>query len=221
MKKSYASHGQDLILRWLMESTTHGNFLDIGAYHPIVDSNSYLFYELGWRGIAIEPNSNFQEEWSSLRPRDIFINKAFALEEFATYYVHPTLPTLNSTSAMPIYSKGFECSSEEIEVRQIAGISGAEVARINSFYDFLSLDVEGHEEIILHNLLNSGVRFDLAIIECNKLNMMSDLNTNSIIRLCERFELRPISKLPHDLIFVRMGGKYDKRFPRNMLSHIS
>lgn len=32
-----------------------GVYVDIGAYHPISDSNTYALYQRGWHGLAIDP----------------------------------------------------------------------------------------------------------------------------------------------------------------------
>jgi hypothetical protein len=45
--------GDVLLLNWLRED--HGTYIDVGAGHPIQDSNTYGLYRRGWRGILIDP----------------------------------------------------------------------------------------------------------------------------------------------------------------------
>jgi len=48
--------------------------VDIGAYHPKLFSNTYLFYKKGWRGICVDPNPQMEKLYGQARPRDIFVN---------------------------------------------------------------------------------------------------------------------------------------------------
>ena len=52
--KSYSQEGEDLILSRYFDGQREGFFIDVGAFHPIRFSNTYLFYRLGWSGINIE-----------------------------------------------------------------------------------------------------------------------------------------------------------------------
>lgn len=54
MKKYSQNNEQDIILKYF-EGQTLGTYLDIGAYDPEVFSNTRALYELGWRGVLVEP----------------------------------------------------------------------------------------------------------------------------------------------------------------------
>ena len=84
-KRSFAQSGEDLIA-WgeIQGSKTQklknakqgqmGFYVDIGAYHPKLFSNTYLFYKKGWRGICVDPNPKMGEIFAKARPRDVFLN---------------------------------------------------------------------------------------------------------------------------------------------------
>jgi len=84
-KRSYAQSGEDLIA-WgeLQNSKTqelknskHGKmgfYVDVGAFHPKVFSNTYLFYKKGWRGLCVEPNPKMKKLFEKARPGDVFLN---------------------------------------------------------------------------------------------------------------------------------------------------
>jgi hypothetical protein len=42
---SYSQEGEDLILRRIFEHKQKGFYVDVGAYHPFLFSNTYIFYE--------------------------------------------------------------------------------------------------------------------------------------------------------------------------------
>jgi len=59
----YAMEGEDIILRSLLRKKTgEGSYFDIGSSEPILNSNTYLFYKRGWRGIAVD-GRDLVNEW--------------------------------------------------------------------------------------------------------------------------------------------------------------
>src|SRR5215470_302661 len=55
---TYSQFGEDLIISDLFNklSIDRVSYLDIGANNPSFVSNTYLFYERGFRGVLVEPN---------------------------------------------------------------------------------------------------------------------------------------------------------------------
>src|SRR5205085_2313829 len=52
---SFSSAGEDMILRHAIGSDKmEGFYVDVGAYHPVILSNTYFFYLNGWRGINLD-----------------------------------------------------------------------------------------------------------------------------------------------------------------------
>src|SRR5262245_1376507 len=78
--ESYSTEAEDLILQRLLfavlgkDPAETGFYLDIGAYHPLMGSNTHYFYRKGWRGINVEPNPQFMPDFQRERPEDITIN---------------------------------------------------------------------------------------------------------------------------------------------------
>ncbi len=87
---SFAQQGEDLIIKQLFGELGIANatYVDIGAHDPIRNSNSYLFYALGSRGVLIEPNPEYAEKLRKVRPRDTVIAKGVGVtgEPQADYY---------------------------------------------------------------------------------------------------------------------------------------
>src|SRR5262245_46395583 len=57
-QETYAQSGEDRIVYFILGylGVQRRDYLDIGAWEPIVNNNTYLFYRLGYRGVLIEPN---------------------------------------------------------------------------------------------------------------------------------------------------------------------
>jgi Methyltransferase FkbM domain len=68
---SCSQTGEDMIIRALLDHVREGFYVDIGAYHPVGFSNTYHFYQRGWRGLNIDANPGAMRLFERLRPRDI------------------------------------------------------------------------------------------------------------------------------------------------------
>src|SRR4051812_40394323 len=86
IETSYSQDGEDMLIWSLLRGTT-GTYIDVGAYHPVLYSNTYGLYRKGWKGIVIDANDRFRPLYRLLRPRDRFIHAAVGKEEKKrTYY---------------------------------------------------------------------------------------------------------------------------------------
>lgn len=94
---SYAQFGEDLFITTLLGyEKSHGIYVDAGCYHPIDYSNTYIFYQRGWHGIAIDPNPVYASEWQRYRPRDHFVLSAVSSSVGSmTYSMNKRYPAHN------------------------------------------------------------------------------------------------------------------------------
>ena len=54
---SYAQNGEDVVLDRAFAGIRDGFYVDAGASHPVMDSVTKHFYDLGWSGVNVEPLS--------------------------------------------------------------------------------------------------------------------------------------------------------------------
>jgi FkbM family methyltransferase len=212
-KKSYSQCGEDIIVKYLFDNIGifKPTYLDIGAHHPFYLSNTAIFYESGCTGINIEPDPNLFSSFLTNRNRDINLNIGIGLvNETADFYLI-NVPTLNtfSKSEAENYSKEGDFFIKEVKKIELNTLSFIlEKYCNNIFPDFLSLDAEGVDEIIIKNLesLNSkptiicietisfsqsgnGVKNNNIIeyLNQNGYLMYADTNINSIFILKEKW----------------------------------
>jgi hypothetical protein len=70
-KKFYGQTAEDAILmRYLPENK--GFYVDIGAGHPIIGSNTFALYLRGYVGLCVDPIHSNARLFKSFRPRDKF-----------------------------------------------------------------------------------------------------------------------------------------------------
>lgn len=66
--------GQDILIDKYLKQKINGYFLDIGASYAIQFSNSCFFErERKWKGVAVEHDIKYQDEWLIERPNSVFI----------------------------------------------------------------------------------------------------------------------------------------------------
>jgi hypothetical protein len=66
---------QDLIdiLNKVFKDKHTGTYIDIGAYDGVTDNVTNHFYEIGWRGVCIEPQTKYHKLGKEARPEDFWI----------------------------------------------------------------------------------------------------------------------------------------------------
>lgn len=158
---SFASAGEDMILRHLVGSDKRGGFyVDVGAFHPVRSSNTYFFYLQDWRGLNVEARPGSKELFDRVRPRDINVEAGVsgARGELTYHFIGPD-STMNSFDRGFLESIGMlgEVKREiPIQVYPLAEILDRQLPA-GQFIDFMNVDVEGHDLAVLRS--NDWARF--------------------------------------------------------------
>jgi FkbM family methyltransferase len=171
---SFSSAGEDMVLRHLLGSDKmSGFYIDVGAFHPTLFSNTYFFYLNGWRGINVEARPGSKPLFDKVRPRDINLEIAVSRTrgELTYYFIAEDSP-MNSFS--PDFLKQIQMLGH---VKQEIAIPTMPLAEIlerhlpkGQTIDFLNVDVEGHDLEVLES--NDWQRFrpKVIVVEDEGLN---------------------------------------------------
>jgi hypothetical protein len=218
-KMSYSYDGADLICANILRDVAGGTYIDIGANHPVDMNNTNYFYNLGWRGLAIDGNDEFQNLWSIYRPEDIF-NSALVSNtnkevQFTKYEDH-TMSTIDPTSENR-YSQRSNNVCIEREFRQsVTLFELKQEYLLNQEVHFLSVDVEGED---LNCLI--GARLDLwqpgLILVETKQASPYNLLDNDIVQFLTGLGFRMIAKTPLDAYFVYPDKPYLQWIPNSII----
>ena len=137
-----SEHGEEWIVRDFFQDKRGGFFVDVGANDYKLSSNTYyLDVELGWSGIAIEPQRQFAAGYAEHRPRTKF-RPFFVSDESnkeAKMYVSDATPLVTSASkdfTATFGNVGKELSAPTITLNDL--LAADEVTRI----DFMNIDIE-------------------------------------------------------------------------------
>lgn len=154
---SQSQNCEDIILDRLVNSLAgnkdnKGLYVDVGAHHPVRFSNTFRFYERGWRGINIDPLPNVMDVFNKYRSRDINLNIGCGEVEGEISYFsfeEPAYNTMDEAMANLYINNKVSILKEKIKVKVMP------LKRIFSMHlgkneiDFMDLDVESYELQVL------------------------------------------------------------------------
>ena len=172
MNLAFSSSGEDLWLRQYMKarfrSGRPGFYLDVGCNHPISTSNTYLFYVMGWHGVCVDANLQFETEFKSIRPRDTFVNAAVSDLGQSLYFAALNAPAGHKVSRVAMDPNDFPpnfTAPVEVPAMTLAEILRQHVAQ-GTVIDFMTIDIEDSELPALRSNDWSAYRPRVVFIEC-------------------------------------------------------
>lgn len=177
--KFYSQNGEDFLLWKFFNYKKEGFFIDVGAFDGKYLSNSFSFEQAGWKGICVEPNPEIYELLENNRIHSKNINsacldnnsiKSIMLKSESWGY----LSTINNSEEKELdikqrYKKrGFEFKGfKKINVPATTLNNIIEKYAINKEIDFISIDVEDAELLVLNGLDLKTVKPKVVILESN------------------------------------------------------
>jgi hypothetical protein len=164
-RKTYSMNGEDIFIDNYFKKKK-GFFVDVGAYHPLELSNTFLLHKKGWNGINIDINSLSIDYFNYVRPNDTNINIAVANKSLKkTIYYQKEKSALNTLN-LKIANKHF---SGNFQKKKINCDTLTSIIKKTKFKErkisFLNIDAEGSDFEVLKSLNLSKYRPKLICIE--------------------------------------------------------
>jgi len=151
---SYTRNFEDVMIGRALKAIEHGFYVDVGASHPVADSNTFALYERGWRGLAIEPQTVFNALWQQHRPFDKLLNVAVSNASGEMTLYKPSdygqMATLSVGLAQDYAQRGMTLSESTVSVETLSHL--LQQARGVGDIHLMSIDVEGAEREALLGL---------------------------------------------------------------------
>lgn len=158
--RSYAQDGEDLLLDELLGKKRAGFYIDVGAADFY--GNTQFFYERGWRGVNIEPHPYSYQRLVANRPYDMNVHSGVAeIEGELTFYAVPERKTRSTFHKHVADNCGFPYETISVPVAPLHVLLDG----VSSEIDFMSIDTEGSDEIVLRTNDWSKHRPRLILIE--------------------------------------------------------
>lgn len=167
---SYAQNREDVLLDRLFARGLKGFYIDVGANEPVANSVTKHFYDLGWRGINVEPASDPFGRLQEARARDVNLNIGLSdREDTLTFHEFPLglsgVSTFSAELAGWHQEEGHTSETREVAVTTLAKICAEHV---DGEIDFLTIDVEGHEREVIEGGDWSRWRPKVVVVEATQ-----------------------------------------------------
>jgi FkbM family methyltransferase len=163
---SYSINYEDVILRRLFPGKTDGFFVDIGAQHPELDNDLFGLYQMGWRGINVEPNPSYFALLQAARGRDRNLQLAVSDvdgEPITFFEVEGSgLSTCDEQQAMACTAQGYTIRRHDLLTSTLRRLLEHEDP---PHIDIMKVDVEGFEEKVLAGNDWTRYRPDVVLVE--------------------------------------------------------
>ena len=140
-KKSFSQFGEDLFIAEFFANQKEGKYVDLGAFHPMRLSNTYLLFKKGWSGTNIDLNPITIDLFNLARKNDDNICCLMAGKENLLKDVYfEDWSAANSITSNKNLSERKQMKTKTFE------------SLIYKNFDFLNIDLEGHDYEILQTI---------------------------------------------------------------------
>jgi hypothetical protein len=153
---------EDYVLGNLFAGIKDGFYIDVGSNNPNKNNSTKLFYDMGWRGINIEPQKEFYKMLLESRPLDININAALSDKSGVMMLYIPDLSKAEASLEGKTLDISKNINKIQVEVITLNELLAAQnISKIN----FLKIDVEGHEHKVLQGIDLKKYRPMIIVVE--------------------------------------------------------
>jgi FkbM family methyltransferase len=206
-KITFSSWGEDQMLAYLFMDKDDGFYVDVGAYHPLVDSNTKLLFDRGWSGINIDCNPATIACYNCLRPGDVNLNVAISKTEgLVRYFMFGDRASSNTIS--PEFKQNI-IRGQHVEVEKELEIQSFTLKSILEKYlpahreiDFLNVDVESVDLEVLQSNDWESYRPLVIAVEDLEFNFDAPLETSHIHSYMCRLSYRMVCRTIYTSIYV-------------------
>ena len=169
-KKTYTQYGEDLIIKnYLLhyKKISNGKYLDIGAYHPILHSNTYILHKNNYTGFCVDLEDYKLKNFKFYRGNKVKLIKGAVTEnkkdnEIDFYYFSRSIGEYITVSKEFIEKRLAKLKKKypniSYKTQKIKNIYINDLFREVGKINFLNIDVEGINNKILSEA-------DLSIID--------------------------------------------------------
>ncbi len=188
-RKSYSMFGEDLVISKIFKNKKKGIYVDVGCYHPIEGSNTYLLFKKGWNGINIDLNKTSIDLFNKARIGDLNLNLAISNKsKKIKYYFRKKinmLNTVNQNFAKNYFLKGFKTSYIQSQTLNFI----LKKFKYSQKIDLLNLDIEGNEINALKSLDFKKYEPKVICVEIHKTsgrNRKSQIEKNPLYKFLKK-----------------------------------
>ena len=189
---------QDMVAFFFFQNKKEGFYIDIGANDGISGSNTYIFEQIGWNGVCIEPHPVAYKYLKKYRKCDCY-NVALSTEvnENVDFFKASASVLSGLNEGMEESHKQWAKDSGKTEIIKVKTVTFDEIMAnyptVNHI-DFMSLDVEGYEIPILETINFNKYTFGFITVENN--------DTEKIMEIMQKNRYKVFMERGGDIMFI-------------------
>jgi FkbM family methyltransferase len=146
-----------------------GFYVDVGCNDPILHSNTWRLYQLGWSGIAIDANKALIDKYRHVRPRDIAVHSLVS-DEIRAYDFY--ILENDRSSSVHLKNDQSEGISNKIKLKMNMQTVTLTQILINNRapkeFALLKVDVEGHDYQVIKSIDLDTYRPAIIMVESHE-----------------------------------------------------
>ena len=154
--KFYGQQGEDKILYEMFKEQSNGFYIDAGASDGVKFSNTYLFEQIGWAGVCLEPHPDEFAKLCSNRPNSLCLH-AMAGESVGYGWLLPG-------GADGTHRRLLDPNKDTIPVAMVTLNFVLELL-VRQRVDFISIDAEYTDEKVVAGLNLDFYRPRVVVVE--------------------------------------------------------
>ncbi|HAR63366.1 MAG: FkbM family methyltransferase [Candidatus Margulisiibacteriota bacterium] len=185
----YSQAGQDLFVTTFYSNKKNGYFVEIGASDGITNSNTFILEEkYDWKGICIEPNSEFEKLINNRKCLCVNACLSDRVEEID--FLEDGNPVAKGLSGIVKYLGTYKPEGTNYKLTTTRFLDVLIEHNAPNLIDYLSIDTEGSEYIILKDFPFEIYRFGVITVEHNsekekRSDLYNLLTSNNYLRVLE------------------------------------
>jgi FkbM family methyltransferase len=156
------------LVRDFFNHKLEGFFVDVGANDPFLDSQTYHLEGLGWNGLLIEPLPNYVEQLKEKRKGKVIQYACSSPENHNKVHKMIVAGVHSTLNDDPIAIGAVSSDSINVTCRTLDSI--LEENKVPIGFDFISIDIEGHEMEMFKGFSLSGWMPKLVLLEDHVIN---------------------------------------------------
>jgi FkbM family methyltransferase len=191
-ENSYSQISQDIFVISQLKGMKSGFFIEFGATDGISLSNTFLLEKnFGWKGILVEPGRNWREKLSINRNCHNDFRCVTAKTGELVPFIESTSPELSTIKGFEGIDENLRGISRKYDVESVSLEDLLDQYKAPKTIDYLSIDTEGSEFLILENFNFDKYKFKIITCEhnftANREKILKLLTENGYVRVWSEF----------------------------------
>ena len=180
-----------------------GFFVDVGAHSPVLASNTYWFYERGWRGINVDVLPEAKAAFDRMRPEDMNLQLAVSDEEkemvFYSWGPKSVYNTLDPDTAAARTEQLGAPDEIRVQTSRLETILDEHLPAGRKV-DLLSVDTEGHDLQVLRSNNWEKCRPEVVVVEEHETEL-EGIITSDVVTFMTGVGYRVYAWTPPSIVF--------------------